>query len=133
MRILKRILEASCRLTGGKYDPAKRRQFNLTISESLTDAVKIMVMQLEVPMYVVCEHLLQVGMYHMMQQVFDDPLFREKFQEHLVEGHLLGGESDEYEFLQRPDTDLTDQYGAVFMQQAREELNRILFGGDDDR
>jgi hypothetical protein len=76
----------------------KRRQFNLTIDEKITDGVKAIALILEVPMYAACEHLLQVGTYHMMD-VIEGPEGRERLQGHMVRAHLLGLESDEGDFL----------------------------------
>ena len=54
---------------------------------------------LEVPMYVIAEHLLQVGSYHVWKGV-KDPKNREKLVEHLVKVHLLADElSDDEEIL----------------------------------
>ena len=76
----------------------KRKQFNLTIDEDIIEVVSYYAGILEVPKYVICEHLLQVGFYHLMD-VFGDPEGRESLQGHLIKAHLLGLESDEGGFL----------------------------------
>ena len=70
----------------------KRRQFNLNIDEKIIDTVKLLAIVLEVPRYVITEHLLQVGAYFVLKAVKNDD-YRQKLQEHLVKAHLLGNES----------------------------------------
>ena len=72
----------------------KRRQFNLTIDEKIIETVKLLAIALEVPRYVIAEHLLQVGAYHVIK-VIKDSENRDKLQEHLVKAHLLGKELDQ--------------------------------------
>ena len=92
MGITNRLIEGYHRLMGGKYNKAvKRKQFNLTIDEELILKVKMIAVLLQVPKYVACEHILQVGSYHLLQGL-DDPENREKLKEHLVKVHLLGNE-----------------------------------------
>ncbi len=75
-----------------KYVKAiKRRQLNFSCSEGVILGVKYMAAVLEVPMYVIAEHLLQVGSYHVWKGA-KDPKNREKLVEHLVKVHLLGDE-----------------------------------------
>lgn len=69
----------------------KRQQLNVNCSEDIIDAVRFIAITLEVPLYVVAEHLLQVGLYHLLEGV-KDPKNREKLISHLVEVHLLGDE-----------------------------------------
>ena len=98
MGIFNRVSTAYCQLKGKKYSRIKRKQFNLTIDKDIILAVKAMSASLEVPTYVVCEHILQVGCYHLVQDL-DDSEKREKLIEHLVEVHLLGKDLKEEEFL----------------------------------
>ncbi|MFC1971413.1 hypothetical protein ACFLV0_05775 [Chloroflexota bacterium] len=80
-----------------KYIKAvKRKQFNLTIDEGVILGVKAIAVVLEVPQYVACEHILQVGSYHLLEDL-RDPKRREELKEHLVEVHLLGNELKEDE------------------------------------
>jgi hypothetical protein len=68
-----------------------RRQFNMTIDGQMVLAVKFLATILEVPRYVVTEHLLQVGSYHILQAL-EDPEKRQELEKHLIEVHLLGSE-----------------------------------------
>lgn len=77
----------------------RRRQFNMTIDAELVRSVKLLAAILKVPRYVITEHLLQVGSYH-IYQVLQDSARRQQLQEHLVKGHLLGSElSDDEDIL----------------------------------
>lgn len=69
----------------------KRMQFNMTIDAELVLGVKFLAMILKVPRYVIVEHLLQVGSYHILQAL-EDPEKRQELEKHLVEVHLLGTE-----------------------------------------
>ena len=69
----------------------KRKQFNLTIAEDIILSVKLIAAILEVPKYIVCEHILQVGSYHILKTL-NEPEKRQKIIEHLVKVHLLGDE-----------------------------------------
>ena len=89
MGIINRLKTAYYQLTGKKA--VKRKQFNLTIDEDIILAVKSIAAILEVPMYVACEHLLQVGCQHLLQDL-SEPELREQLKEHLIESHLLGKE-----------------------------------------
>ena len=89
MGIINRLKPAYYHLTGKKV--VKRKQFNLTMDEDIILAVKAIAAILEVPMYVACEHLLQVGCQCLMQDL-SEPERREQLKEHLIEGHLLGKE-----------------------------------------
>ena len=44
----------------------RRRQFNMTIDAQLVLGVKFLALILKVPRYVITEHLLQVGSYHIL-------------------------------------------------------------------
>jgi len=57
---------------------------------------------LEVPRYVIAEHLLQLGSYHLIG-VIKDREKREKLVEHLVKVHLLGDELSDDEAVLRLD------------------------------
>ena len=69
----------------------KRKQCNLTMAEEIILGVKLFAAILEVPQYVICEHLLQVGSYQILKAL-DDPEMRKILTEHLVKVHLLGNE-----------------------------------------
>ena len=82
----------------------KRKQFNLTMAEDIIVGVKLIAAILEVPMYVACEHILQVGSYHILEAI-NDPESRQKLKDHLVQVHLLGDElkEDKALFISRKD------------------------------
>ena len=67
----------------------RRKQFNMTIDARLVLSVKLLAEILKVPVYVITEHLLQVGFYHIMQAL-QDPEKRHELEKHLIEVHLLG-------------------------------------------
>ena len=69
----------------------KRKQFNMTIDAQLVLGVKFLALILKVPRYVITEHLLQVGTYHIMQAL-EDPEKRQELEKHLIDVHLLGDE-----------------------------------------
>jgi len=77
----------------------KRRQLNFNCDEDIIIGIKFLAAILEVPYYVIGEHLLQVGSYHVLT-VIKEPEKRHKLQEHLVKVHLLGDElSDDEDIL----------------------------------
>jgi len=63
----------------------------MTIDTELVLGVKFLAMILKVPRYVIVEHLIQVGSYHILQAL-EDPAKRQELEKHLVEVHLLGNE-----------------------------------------
>ncbi|MFC1995128.1 hypothetical protein ACFLVK_01820 [Chloroflexota bacterium] len=90
MGITNSLITAYYRLIGKKHTKTiKRKQFNLTMDEEIILGVKLIAAVLEVPQYVACEHILQVGSYHLLQEL-NEPERREKLKEHLVKVHLLG-------------------------------------------
>ena len=92
MGILRRLLTKYRQLLDRRQVKViKRRQFNTTIDEGLVDGVKLLAIVLEVPRYVVVEHLLQVGTYHIYRAMQDSEK-RQELQKHLVGVHLLGNE-----------------------------------------
>ena len=64
------------------------------MAEEIILGVKLIAAILEVPMYVACEHILQVGNYQVLKAI-NDPEKRQKLKEHLVKVHLLGDELKE--------------------------------------
>ena len=72
----------------------------MTIDAQLVLAVKFLAMILKVPRYVITEHLLQVGSYHIVQAL-EDPEKRRELEKHLVEVHLLGSELQDDEGILR--------------------------------
>ncbi len=63
----------------------------MTIDAELVLGVKLLAAILKVPRYVITEHLLQVGSYHILQAL-EDPEKRQELEKHLIEVHLLGTE-----------------------------------------
>ena len=69
----------------------KRRQLNFTCDEDIIIGIRILAAALEVPLYVIAEHSLQVGAYQVLRAA-KNPEKRHKLEEHLVKSHLLGDE-----------------------------------------
>ena len=59
------------------------------MAQDIILGVKLIAAILEVPLYVACEHILQVGTKHLLQGIIK-PESREKLKEHLVKAHLIG-------------------------------------------
>ena len=92
MGIINRLRAKYHHIVERKYiKTIKRKQFNLTMAEEIILGVKLIATILEVPLYVACEHILQVGSYQLLR-VLNDPQKRQKLTEHLVKVHLLGDE-----------------------------------------
>ena len=68
----------------------------MTIAEEMITCVKLLAANFEVPRYVITEHVLQVGSYHILQ-ASKDPQKRQRLEEHLVKAHLLGNEMSDDE------------------------------------
>jgi len=86
----------------------RRKQFNMTISESIVHATEILAADLGVPKYVVVEHLIQIGAYHLIR-VIDEPIQRKTLYEHLINCHLLGNGSRDDEPILRMGCDRQQQ------------------------
>ena len=92
MGILRRFLTKYRQLLDRRHvKTIRRRQFNMTIDAELVLGVKLLAAILKVPRYVITEHLLQVGSYHIVQAL-QDPEKREELEKHLIGVHLLGSE-----------------------------------------
>ena len=92
MNLLRESITKYRQLLDRKHVKAvKRRQFNMTIDAELVLGVKFLAMILKVPRYVIVEHLLQVGSYHILQAL-EDPEKRQELEQHLIKVHLLGSE-----------------------------------------
>ena len=92
MGILSRFLTKYRQLLDRRQAKAiKRRQFNMTIDAGLVMGVKLLATVLQVPRYVITEHILQVGTYH-VYQALQDPEKRQELEKHLIDVHLLGTE-----------------------------------------
>ena len=72
-----------------KFSPQIERQgFNFQCDVTLANKVRLLATWLECPVYVVAEHLLELGMAEMGVMLLDDAL-TEHLQRHLLEEHLL--------------------------------------------
>ena len=101
MELLRRLKTKYLHPIERKYVKAiKRKQVNFNCSEDIIDGTKLLAAILEVPQYVVAEHLLQVGSYHLIGAIRDREK-REKLVEHLVKVHLLGNELSDGEDILR--------------------------------
>jgi hypothetical protein len=90
MNMNHRLIEAFHRLSGRKRgDAVKRKQFNLVMNEEIILGVKLIAATLEVPIYVACEHILQVGSQYLIRDMNDSER-RVSLKNHLVNVHLLG-------------------------------------------
>jgi len=97
MDIIGRVIARLQQLTDRKrIKTIKRKQFNLTMAEDIVVGVKFIAAIMEVPIYVACEHILQIGIgsYYILE-VINDPESRESLKDHLVQVHLLGDELKE--------------------------------------
>ncbi len=65
-----------------------RKQLNFVCDERIILGLKIMAGSLEVPIYPIAEHLLQLGAAEVLISMKDEAL-RERLCRHLVEDHLL--------------------------------------------
>ena len=61
------------------------------MDEGIILRVKLIAAILQVPTYIACEYILQVGSYHVLQDL-NEPESREKLKGHLVKAHLLDSE-----------------------------------------
>ena len=92
MNLLRESITKYRQLVDRKHTKAiKRRQFNMTIDAELVRSVKLLGAIIKVPCYVVTEHMLQVGSYHILQAL-EDPEKRQELEKHLIDVHLLGNE-----------------------------------------
>ena len=76
-----------------------RKVFGFSCDPKLAVGVRMIAADLEVPIYVVAEHLLQLGAAQIYPDLEDEEAKRQ-LQEHLVSHHLLRlalGEEDEYD------------------------------------
>jgi hypothetical protein len=77
----------------GDEEKPRTKQFNTTIAPELFEGIRTLAAMLGVPRWVVVEHALQNGFYHLIMACRD--LKKEKIiREHLVKHHLLSTEFD---------------------------------------
>jgi hypothetical protein len=65
-----------------------RKQFNVYCDERLILGLKLSARQLEVPLYVITEHAIQLGL-HEIHLEEHDPAYKENLKRHLIQHHLL--------------------------------------------
>ena len=65
-----------------------RRQFNIICDERLIQALKFSAKYLEVPVYIITEHAIQLGL-HEIHLEEHEPAYKENLRRHLIEHHLL--------------------------------------------
>jgi len=65
-----------------------RKQLNIATDQSLITTLKEMARELEIPIYVLCEHCLQLGIAEVYEKTQDETL-KDQLCRHLVQGHLL--------------------------------------------
>ena len=76
------------RIKQSRYKTFKRKQFNTVISENMISGMKHLAKELQVPVFVLTEHLLQIGFFHVVKIQENE---RKTFllKDHLIETHLL--------------------------------------------
>ena len=72
----------------------RRKIFGFPCDQSIALGVRILAAHLEVPIYVVAEHLLQIGA-SLALPALDDEELRKELHEHLVNEHLLSPSLDD--------------------------------------
>ena len=65
-----------------------RRQFNIICDERLIEALKFSAKCFEVPVYVITEHAMQLGLQEIHLEEHD-AAYKENLQRHLIKHHLL--------------------------------------------
>ena len=65
-----------------------RKQFNVLCDQRLIQALKFSAKDLEVPVYVITEHAIQLGL-HEIHLEKHEPAYKENLQHHLIKHHLL--------------------------------------------
>ncbi len=65
-----------------------RKQFNIICDERLIQGLKFSARQLEVPVYVITEHAMQLGLQEIHLEKHD-AAYKENLQRHLIKHHLL--------------------------------------------
>ena len=65
-----------------------RKQFNIICDKRLIQGLKFSGRQLEVPVYVIAEHAMQLGLDEIYLEEHD-PAYKENLKRHLIKHHLL--------------------------------------------
>ena len=75
-----------------------RTQLNFTCDNELVLGLKALAQHLEIPIYPLAEHILQLGMAEVLTSIGDKAL-RENLQRHLLQDHLLVKELKRYQHM----------------------------------
>ena len=70
-------------------EEVSRKQLNFVCLTKVIDALRALARELEVPVYIAGEHVLETGMLEVLEQA-EDWALRDQLRRHLVERHLLG-------------------------------------------
>lgn len=65
-----------------------RKQFNITCDQRLAEALKVSAKFFEVPVYVITEHAIQLGLHEIYLEKHDEA-YKENLKRHLIKHHLL--------------------------------------------
>lgn len=65
-----------------------RKQFNIICDERLIQALKFSAKDLEVPVYIIAEHAIQLGLHEIHLEKHDEA-YKENLKRHLIKHHLL--------------------------------------------
>ncbi|MFC1980279.1 hypothetical protein ACFLVS_05485 [Chloroflexota bacterium] len=88
MGLLRTVRRYKRRLTKRFTKEITRKQLNIATDRSLIIIIRLMARQLEVPVYILCEHCLQLGIAEVDTMTQDEAL-RDQLCRHLVQDHLL--------------------------------------------
>jgi|WetSurMetagenome_2_1015567.scaffolds.fasta_scaffold184786_2 hypothetical protein len=100
-----------------RFSHKKRTQLNFACDEKIVTGIKMLAKELEVPMYPLLEHLLQLGASEVLEITKNDHL-KEELCRHLVQEHLLVPVTD----IEPPSANAIKARKAVDFLDAVEEL-----------
>jgi hypothetical protein len=108
--------------SGNQSEKVRVKQFNTTISADLIEGVKTFSAMLGVPMWVLVEHTLQSGFYHLLMAC-RDPKKEKIVRDHLIKHHLLSSEfvADNIDIIRLDET----VYPMKLINYIRELMNTI--------
>ena len=88
MELLKAVKRYRKKLEKKLSRQIRRQQFNFQCDKRLVDTLRGLAMHLEIPVYPLTEHVLQIGILEIITVIQDDTL-KERLCRHLLKGHLL--------------------------------------------
>lgn len=107
-----------------KKEP-NRQVFGFLCDRALALHVKILAGHLEVPIYPLAEHLLQLGLAHILDEISSNPdnveMVKEELSQHLVREHLLVEKLADEDFGHL----LIARHGELTLQQ-QQEVNAVI-------